>query len=559
MMSSIGFLSRFIFREKRFFFVGIFLTAIVSFLTWVGPKIIAVIIDRGLIPGDHKLTLYWVGLLAASEFLRLATVFFSQVSFAKLGQNVIERVRQTMISHLLRLPVSYFDQVTSGSMMTRIVNDVNSLTDFFQSGFVSVLGNFVSVLAIFIGIFSLNLKLGFYLTLVFIPIALLCVYFSSRLRGVYEETRNRLSELNSKLADFLFGMRTVRALGLGSRKHNELNKNVQAYANSQTKMIGTFALFQPVLSLGTGVMLFILIAYGIPLVSHGVMQVGQWAAALSYVMILQQPLVEISDRWNFFLAGITSIDRIREVFAETEETSGLISAEPIETIKFKNVNFRYEGSQEFALRDVNMVLSKGDWIGVYGESGSGKSTFLQMLYGFYSPDSGHLTWNDLNYAECKLSSLRSYFGVVEQFPFLFHGTVRENINLFGRFSFSEIKLRETFQGYTLIESLLQMLDFEISERGENLSMGQKQMITFLRAYLAKPKIWVLDEATAFFDHEAETEVLRALENLAQNEITVIQVAHRPEALVRMKRMVKVDRGILTEEKQASSNYGNIEA
>jgi ABC-type multidrug transport system fused ATPase/permease subunit len=549
MKGSIVFLSRFILREKRLFLTGVFFTAFVSFLTWFGPKMIAHIIDDGLVPGNRKVALAGVGFLALSEVFRLSSIFLSQVAYASLGQNVIERVRKGMVSHLLKLPVPYFDQVSSGSMMTRIVNDVNSLTDFFQSGFVSVLGNFASVGAIFFGLFTLNFKLGLILFSAFIPIAILCCLFSIRLRAVYEETRNRLSELNAKLADFLFGMRTVRALGLGSRKYQELNRNVQDYAGSQMKMVGTFALFHPTLSFGIGALLMLLIGLGIPLISTGALQIGQWVAALSYVLVLQQPLIEISDRWNFFIAGLTSIDRIREVFAEIPEHSGSITAPSFASIDLQNVEFRYPEGKTRSLNQVTIRLNKGDWIGIHGESGSGKSTFLQMLYGFYRPNTGSIFWNGRPYADYELSSLRSHFGVVEQFPFLFHGTIRDNINLFGRFTFSESELKQVFIGYPLIESLLCMLDFEISERGENLSMGQKQMITFLRAYLAKPEVWVLDEATAFFDHEAEEEVLRALDSLAVG-VTVIQVAHRPEALVRMKRMIEVAHGRLIEKQQS---------
>ena len=269
-------------------------------------------------------------------------------------------------------------------------------------------------------------------------------------------------------------------------------------------------------------------------------------------MLLQQPLIEISDRWNFFIAGLTSIDRIREVFAETMEPSGETKASSFQSIQFQAVGFRYPEGHEHSLSQVNITLCRGDWVGVYGESGSGKSTFLQMLYGFYRPSEGEICWNGKAYSDFDLSSLRSHFGVVEQFPFLFHGTIRENIDLFGRFTFSEVELGRTFQGYPLIQSLLGMLDFEISERGENLSMGQKQMITFLRAYLAKPEVWVLDEATAFFDHEAEDEVLRALESLSPTGVTVIQVAHRPEALVRMKRLIQVVRGHLLEKHLAEA-------
>jgi ATP-binding cassette subfamily B multidrug efflux pump len=299
MKSLFTFLGRFIFKEKPIFFFGLVLTVFVSFLTWLGPKIIAHIIDDGLVPSNRKVAMTGVMFLALSEVARLLSVYFSQVSYAKLGQNVIERIRTHMVSHLLKLPIPYFDQVSSGSMMTRVVNDVNSLTDFFQSGFVMVLGNLASIIAIFAGLYSLSAKLATVLLLTFIPIVGLCTFFSRKLRGVYEDTRNRLSELNAKLADFLFGMRTVRALGLGERKYKELSRNVQDYANAQMKMVGTFALFQPTLSLGTGVMLLLLIGMGIPMVANHQMLVGQWVAALAYVIVLQQPLFEISDRWNF--------------------------------------------------------------------------------------------------------------------------------------------------------------------------------------------------------------------------------------------------------------------
>ncbi len=546
MKDSIVFIFKFIFKEKPRFFFGIFMTALVSTLTWTGPKVIAFIIDQGLLKSNQEKEFYGVLALAATEVFRLLFVFLSQINYAVLGQNVIERVRKDLVHHLLKLPISYFDQVTSGGMMTRVVNDVNSLTDFFQSGFVSVLGNMASLIAIFIGLFSINFRLGLILFLTFVPVVFLCSIFSERLRRVYEETRNRLSELNSKLADLLFGMKTVRALGLGEPKFKELNLQVRHYADSQMNMVKTFALFHPTLSFGIGSLLMLLVWIGIPMVSSGQLPVGQWVAALSYVVLLQQPLMEISDRWNFFLAGLTSINRIREVLREKEEKSGDEKAPPFESIVWNQVSFRYHSEAKKTLKQVNINLKRGDWIGIFGESGSGKSTFLQMLYGFYPPTEGDLLWNGRPYSDFNAKSMRSYFGVVEQFPFLFTGTIKENITLYGHFKWDEETLHDTFKDFPLIMSLLQNPDFDITERGGNLSMGQKQMITFLRAYLAKPMIWILDEATAFFDPEAEQEVLRALEALRKDQITVIQVAHRPEALVQMKRHLKVELGHLQE-------------
>jgi ATP-binding cassette subfamily B multidrug efflux pump len=550
MTRSFAFIWQFIYREKVWFFFGLLMTGMVSGLSWFGPKVIARIIDEGIVPQNQQRILYGVGILAATELTRLFSVFLSQAVYAILGQNVIERVRKRMIHHLMGLPVSFFDGVTSGGMMTKVVNDVNSLTDFFQSGFVSILGNFASIVAIFVGLCTLNLKLGLILFIAFIPSIIACFYFSNVLKGVYEHTRNQLAFLNSILADFLFGMKTIRSLGLSHLKLQKLNRQIQKYAQAQMKMVRTFALFHPSYTLGTGVMMLLLVILGIPMVEQDTLKIGQWVAALSYIVALQGPLTEISDRWNFFLAGVTSIERIIEVMDEVPEqtvpSSGRGEAAlPPESIEFAGASYRYPGSPRGALSGVSCAIRKGDWIGVYGESGSGKSTFLQMIYGFYPPSEGELRWNGRTYSSVDLRSIRSHFGVVEQFPFLFTGTILENLSLFHPEGVDLEALRREFAGYALIESLLAMPGHEMTERGGNLSMGQKQMIAFLRAYISRPRVWILDEATAFFDPEAESEVMRALERLGP-DVIVIQVAHRPEALVRMKRRFRVDQGMLEE-------------
>lgn len=554
MIRSFKFISRFILQEKKWMITGILLTAAVSTLSWLGPKIIAGIIDEGVVPNNSRIIFYGVLILAAAEASRLFSVFSSQAVYATLGQNVIERVRRDMIRHLMALPVSFFDRITSGGMMTKVVNDVNSLTDFFQSGFVSILGNFASLVAIFIGLCTLNLKLGLILLAAFVPSIIACFYFSNVLKGVYELTRNQLAFLNSILADFLFGMKTIRSLGLSHLKLQKLNRQIQKYAQAQMKMVRTFALFHPSYTFGTGVMLLLLVVLGIPMVQDDTLKIGQWVAALAYIVALQQPLTEISDRWNFFLAGVTSIERIIEVFGEVPEQAPGGNRPPAPAplqIEFDRASFQYPGSSRGALSQVTCGINQGDWIGIYGESGSGKSTFLQMIYSFYPAQSGEVRWNGRPYSSLDTRSIRGYFGVVEQFPFLFTGTILENISLFHPERLDLAALADEFKGYPLIESLLARPHHEMTERGGNLSMGQKQMIAFLRAYVARPKIWILDEATAFFDPEAEAEVMRSLERLGP-DVTVIQVAHRAEALVRMKRRFRIHQGHLFEEHPSPS-------
>jgi ABC-type multidrug transport system fused ATPase/permease subunit len=546
MKASIRFILREILIQWRILVAGLGLTVLGALMVWAGPVVIAGIIDEGLVTGDRDRVIRGALALAGVEALRLISAAGGQMVYAVLGQNVIERVRRRMVEHLVSLPIPYFDKVTSGGMMTRVVNDANSLTDFFQSGFVSVLGNIGSLVAAFIGIGSLSPRLGLLLFCVFLPFVWLTSRFSRQLRRVYEEMRSRLSELNSTLADMLFGMRTLRSLGLNVDSHGKLNTKVEAYAESQKGMIGTYALFHPAITLATGVFLLIWIGAGLSLVDAGELKVGGWIAGLSYVLMMQQPMTEISDRWNFFLAGITSIGRVREVLESAPERTGIPPAEGFTSLVFENVGFTYEGAQEPALSDVNLEIRKGDWIGIFGESGSGKSTLLQLAIAFLDPVHGTLKWNGRSLRDLDPSSIRGHFGVVEQFPFLFSGTVRDNITWFGKHELDRDSLLRRFEGHGLISSLLNRLDHPVSERGSNLSLGEKQMITFLRSWLAGPGIWILDEATAFFDPRAEAELLSVLESERHRGVTVIQVAHRPEALRRMNRWINVRSGGLRE-------------
>jgi ATP-binding cassette subfamily B multidrug efflux pump len=546
MKESVRFILREILAEIPVLSVGLLLTLFVSILTWVGPRVISGIIDEGFVPGDRTRVFRGVLLLALCELLRLLSIAGSQSVYGMLGQNVIERVRRKMVSHLASLPVPYFDKVTSGGMMTRVVNDANSLTDFFQSGFVSVLGNLGSLAAVFAGLFVLSPTLGLSVFLVFLPFAWICFKFSERLRTVYEEMRSRLSDLNSTLADYLFGMRTLRALGMNTTGHGRLREKVLAYAESQRGMIRTYALFHPTITLATGLFLLILIGVGLPDLASGRLKVGAWVAALSYILMMQQPLTEISDRWNFFLAGITSIGRVREVLEIPAERSGGMPATAFESVRFEEVSFRYPAAEHPALEPFSLEIRRGEWIGIFGESGSGKSTFLQLLYGFMDPEAGRVLYNGRDLRGTELASLRSRFGVVEQFPFLFAGTIEENLTWFGMRGADFSGLRARFSGSPLILSLLDRPDFRIAERGANLSLGEKQMITFLRAWLQQPEIWILDEATAFFDPSAERELLQVLEDERSRGITVIQVAHRAEALRRMDRLIRINSGVLLE-------------
>lgn len=537
-IAAFRFMVPFIRKEQTAFLIGVMTTLCVAGFTWLGPQLLAKMIDGGMIRS-------MLFAFALSEFAKLMLVYLNQRLFATFGQNVIEHVRSAMINHLIRVPVSYFDRTTSGQIMTRFVNDANSLTDFFQSGMISIVGNILAIIAVFLGIHHLNTRLAWIMFLVFIPFVYACSVFSVRLQNAFEQSRNELSNFNSMLADFLHGMKTIRSLALGASKNRALSRQIGIYSDSQVRMVHEFALFNPVLSLGIGVLFLVLIVFGIPMVDSKDLKTGEWIAILSYVFMLQQPLFEVTERWNFFLAGITSIGRIRTVFDEPVEKSGKQQAGPVEALTLNGVCFRYPTGAEEILKGVNLKIQAGDRIGFYGESGMGKTTLLQLLFGYYQPTGGEILWNGIRYASFSMESIRSHFGVVEQFPFLFSGTIRDNITLFGKLEHDYESMKVHFRDYPLIHSLLERDRQEIRERGANLSMGERQLISFLRAFLKKPDIWVLDEATAFFDDQAEREFMRALDSLTGNPI-ILQIAHRKDALKTMQRQIQVSQKGLQE-------------
>lgn len=521
--------------EKKLLFLGLVFTGMLSAAVWLGPRFFAQLIDEGLVQKDRQKFIYYLLAIGLLELLRHGSLFLSQVTYALMGQNVIERSRKNLVEHLFRLPISYFDRNTSGRLMTRIVNDVNSLSDFFQSGFVSILGNAATIAAAFGGLFSVHWGLGFVLLGLFTPVLILCGYFSKKLKRSYENSRNQLSLLNSFLADFLFGMKTIKSLSIEDKKLNQLDQQINQYANAQMQSMHNFALFHPTVSLGIGVLLMFHFWFSLGWVEQGILSAGSWVAVVTYILMLHQPLVEITDRWNFFLVGITGVQRIQEVMLEPPAEAPFKMKPGFKEMELKNVDLEYDSGVR-ALQEVNWKVRAGERVGIFGESGAGKSTLLQLIYGFYQPTRGTVKW----YWNSEIDA-NSCLGVIEQFPFIFSGTVRENITLFGRFSVDWSQLQNQFKSYTLARELLLNPERYLHERGSNLSMGEKQMLSFLRAFVSRPEVWILDEATAFFHPEAEKEVLQAILEFS-SQSTVIQVAHRPHALELMNRWTRVSSG-----------------
>ncbi len=527
-------------KYKWMVITGTVTTLVTATMVWLSPRIVSNFIEEGLLPQSWERAKFWIACIAAAEILRLACQASTMTLFSKISYKVMGDLREQLNRHLHRVPVSMFDRMPSGRIMTRVAFDVGSISDFYQSGFISIIGNILAIAATWIGIFQISFDIGILLFAIFIPMVLVCVYFSDRLKKNYELSRAQLSTLNAHFADFLNGMKTIRALGLKKIKYGILKDGADKFGTIQFGISQTFALLHPTISLAIGLMMIVVVSKGSNQISEGTLSLGHLSALLTYIGLLFNPLVEMTDRWNFFVQGVTAIDRIQEIVKEQIEQDGVQKAPPFLDLELKDVSFSYSKSgKDSVLNNFNLKISRGDWIGIHGPSGSGKSTLLQLILAFENPSQGQVSWNGSSYLDFKRQTLRRKFGLVEQFPQLFAGSVEDNITCFGNVQPNWKDLEAELSEFPLAYSVVSNRSKRVEEKGNNLSMGERQMLAFIRALVTQPEIWVLDEATAFFDLIAEKECLDILERYRSRGITVIQVAHRQSVLKQMTRKLSM--------------------
>lgn len=530
--------------------VGHFPLALTAGVTLVGvttaanlwePRLFGLAIDNAILPkrGD-LLGRYTVG-LAALMSLRIAAMIGQSLTFEWLGQRVSERLRTQLFERLLRLPLAIHDKNPSGRLLTRVTNDVAAIAEMFSSGIVSVVANVLQVVGIIVWLQALDPQLGLISISVFPLMAIASVYFSRRLAVAYREARSRLSALNAFLAENLMGMRVIQ-LFAREKIHAERYSRLNAwYAESQFGSTRVFALFQPSITLAAGATMALVIVYGGARVEQGQVKVGVLVAFFTYVLSLFQPLREIADKWNLFLSGMASAERVFSLLEwpiELPSEESVASSIPTKPwggqLEFDQVHFAYGGTMpegavepRWALKGLSVSLPAGSRVGVVGHTGAGKSTLIGLLMRFYEPQRGTIKIDGQDLRSIERSELRRRIGIVQQDVYLFSGSLAENVFLESKPEAARIhRLRQRLAELSLEHWWKELSQVgELRERANNLSTGQRQKLSFLRTLAADPDLWILDEATASMDSETEGEMQRALQAASRGR-TTITVAHR---------------------------------
>ncbi|MGI5876922.1 MAG: ABC transporter ATP-binding protein [Dethiobacteria bacterium] len=543
-------------------FASLVAALLVSACTAAGPYLIKEAIDRYIADGDLRgltfVTLLYIGVNGISW---LGSYWQSYLAGAA-GEKIIYNIRRDLFVHLERLSLNFFIKSSPGKILSRLVNDVNTLSDLISTGLVGLIGDLLTITAIMGMMLYLNARLAF-LTWTTVPLIYIFTrYFGKNLRLAFHEVRKKIAEINSEVQENITANKVVQALYRNEFNIERFEVMNRGNMEANLRAMGIFALFFPLIffvgSIGTALVLW----YGGRLAAGGVISVGLLAAFLQYVEKFHRPIREISQVYNVIQSAGASLDRIYEYMQiqpemtvpEDDGNTGTLPVEFTGRIEICDVTFAYTRGNP-VLKKINMCFEPGSTTALVGLSGAGKTTIVNLLARLYEVQRGQILIDGVNINQIPSAQLRKILAVVSQEPFLFSDTVMGNIR-YGNPAVTEemvICAARELGVHSLINRLPQGYRTIVGRRGERLSGGQKQIIALVRAFLSDPLILVLDEATSSLDSYTETTLKEALKLMLKNRTGII-IAHRFVLLELAERIYILQNGSIEASGQQEQVY-----
>lgn len=536
--------------------IPVIIMMILGTLTRLGiPALVIVAIDEAIQPevGEPSLTkLYWIAAIMLVLFVIQWAANTYRIKFTNvIGQKVIYDLRHHLFQHIQKLSFRFYDKRPAGSVLVRVTNDVNALQDLFTNGVVNLLMDCVQLVGIVIILLAWNFKLGLAVMITVPLMFIVSTALRKRIRFAWQNVRMKQSRINSHLNESIQGMKVTQA-------YVQEKDNLQFFEGmnddnlrSWNKASALNQAFGPVIEITSAVGTFILFWYGAHLIQSDVLTVGVFVGFANYIGNFWDPINRLGQMYSQLLIAMASSERIFEFIDEEPTVGELKEANPLPNIrgdvKFDNIVFEYEKGRP-ALKGISLDVKAGQSIALVGHTGSGKSTIINLLCRFYDPVEGRVLIDGKDIRDVTIDSLRSQVGIVLQDTFIFAGTIRDNIR-YGRLNATDLDIVEAAKAvhaHDFIMSLPDGYDTEVEERGNILSMGQRQLLSFARALLANPRVLILDEATASIDTETELRIQEALKILLAGR-TSFMIAHRLSTIRHADEIVVLDHGVIVEQ------------
>jgi ATP-binding cassette subfamily B protein len=480
--------------------------------------------------------------------LQFITNYFERFITKMAGQWSMYDIRAAIFAHTQRLPIKFFDRMPIGRMMTRNTNDVDALNELFTEGFVATFSDLFTVIAIIGYMFYMNTELATITCLTLPVIFYITFWFQSRLLRAFRLARRHLARLNTFLQENISGMAVVQLFNKEHRNRKKFDEVNTDYLHANLEATFYYSLFFPITEFIGSAITALVIWYGSSDVIRSQMDWGILIAMLQYIPRFFWPIMDIAERYGILQSSMASAERIFELLdTEPEPVGGDLLKDKIEgRIEFRQVWFAYN-EEDWVLKDVSFTIEPGQSVAIVGATGSGKTTIISLLAGFYLIQKGQILIDNVDIHEWNIESLRKRIGVVQQDVFLFSGTIEENIR-FGDNALSEDRIRQAAHDVNadrFIDRLEEGYTHQLTERGSTLSSGQRQLLAFARALAAEPDILVLDEATANVDTETELWIQDAVERLMTSRTSIV-IAHRLSTIRNADIIIVLHKGKLRE-------------
>ena len=535
--------------QRHWMIIAIILTIVQSVITAFQPYLYKTVIDEVIIPKQFQLLEKWALILLIWLIVQALLGFANSYLSESIAQSVILKLRQYIYDHLTRLKLSFYDKTPVGTAVTRSISDVQTITDLFSSGVITIAGDLIQIIVIMSCMFYMDVKLTL-ITLTVVPVLLFAANrFRKGIRDTFQDVRNQVAKLNAFLQERITGMQIVQLFNREKEEKRRFDQINQAHRDANIRSVYYYSIFFPIVEVLVAVSFALIVWYGSGSLVRGSIEFGELTAFIMFINLFFRPIRAIADRFNNIQMGIVAADRIFKLIDDVdniEQTTEVAAPKFSGDVKFNHVWFAYQ-NEEWVLRDVNFHLPQGKTMAIVGATGSGKTTIASLVNQLYQQQKGDILLDDINIQSLNITSVRQQIALVLQDVFLFSGSVKDNIRLHNDDIDIEkmIDAARSIGAYEFIEKLPGGFDYNVMERGMTLSLGQRQLVSFIRALAFDPRIILLDEATSSIDTETEQLIQKAIDRLLENR-TAIVIAHRLSTIAKADEILVLEKGEVKE-------------
>ena len=535
---------------RNIFLISIISVFGLSIFGALRPVVLEKIVDENLTVSNYDFFLEYIIIMVVLLVLEVASNYSFIFNAGLLGQSVVKDIRVKVFNHIQDFKMEYYDKSSVGILITRTVTDMERIADIFGQGLFMIISDIIKMLVVAIVMINMNWELSIIVFLSLPLILLATKIFQKYMKLAFDEVRNEVANLNSFVQERVTGMNILQLFAREKIELEKFKKINERHKKAWLKTVWYNSIFFPVADILSSLTLGLVVWYGgMNTVLDGTASIGELTAFIMMIPMLFRPLNQIANKFNTLLMGMVAAERVFNILDTNSfiNDSGLEIANKIRgKINYKNVNFSYKKGEK-VIDDLSIEINAGKTTAIVGSTGSGKSTIIKLLNRFYELDSGSIHIDDINIQDYSLSSLRENIGFVSQDVHLFSDTILNNITLQNpNVSFLNVKKAAIdIELDNFISSLPNGYNYQVSERGLTLSTGQRQLISFLRAYIKNPQILILDEATSSIDTDSELLIQRAIEKITKNRTSII-IAHRLSTIMNADSIIVMDNGKIVE-------------